>query len=104
MNTTRGPATQVVIVETELRFSLPELSRACGVEVAVLESLVREGVLTPLGEDPAQWSFEGAVLPRARAATRLLRGLELNASGTALVLELLDEIDSLRAQLRRLRG
>jgi chaperone modulatory protein CbpM len=42
------------------------------------------------------------VLPRARTAVRLQRDLELSAAGTAVVLDLLAEIDSLRARLRRL--
>ncbi len=104
MGNAESPFTHAVIVETDLQFSLPELGRACGVEVALLEALVHEGVLTPQGDDPARWSFAGAVLPRARMATRLLRDLELSASGTALVLELLEEIDTLQAQLRRPRG
>ncbi|MCY0854768.1 chaperone modulator CbpM [Cupriavidus sp. D39] len=36
-----------------------------------------------------------------RRAQRLTRDLELGAVGVALVLDLLDEIDSLRARLRR---
>jgi chaperone modulatory protein CbpM len=96
--------THTVIVETELQFSLPELSRACGVDVALLESLVHEGVLNPQGDSPTQWRFEGSVLPRARTATRLLQDLELSAPGAALVLDLFDEIEALKAQLRRLGG
>ncbi len=104
MNFVEGPFTHAVIVETDLQFSLPELGRACGVEVTLLESLVHEGVLTPHGDHPTQWRFEGSVLPRARTAARLLLDLELGVAGTALVLELLDEIDTLKSQLRRFRG
>lgn len=104
MSPTEIPVTQVVIVEADLQFSLSELGRACGVEAALLEMLVHEGVLTPQGDEPTQWRFAGAVLPRARMATRLLRDLELSAAGTALVLQLLEEVDALRAQLRRVRA
>jgi chaperone modulatory protein CbpM len=95
------PGTQVVIVETQLQFSLPELGRACGADVALLQALVHEGVLIPQGDDPAEWRFGGEALPRARKATRLLRDLELSAPGVALVLDLFDEIEALRSQLRR---
>lgn len=91
------------IVDAELLLSLQELSRACGADMTVLEALVHEGVLTPQGENPAQWRFAGAILPRARKAARLSVQLELGTSGTALVLELLEEIDALKAELRRLR-
>jgi chaperone modulatory protein CbpM len=91
-----------VLVEQELSFTLVELSRACLADTEQVVALVEEGVLTPSGDDPQRWRFDGATLARARAALRLARDLELNAAGTALVLDLLDEIDRLRAQLRRL--
>jgi chaperone modulatory protein CbpM len=97
-------SSEAVIVEAELHFSLQELSRACGASVTLIESLVHEGVLTPHGGDPTVWRFEGSILPRARRAARLSSELELGLSGTALVLELLEEIASLKAQLRRSRG
>jgi chaperone modulatory protein CbpM len=98
------PVIEAVIVESDLQFSLPELCRACGVDAALLEALVHEGALTPLGDAPAHWRFAGTMLARARMASRLSRDLELSASGTALVLDLLDEIGALRAQLQRLRS
>ena len=93
---------EAIIVESELTFTLAELSRVCGVEIALVETLVLEGVLSPQGEDAARWRFEGSVLPRARTATRLLMDLELNASAAALVLDLLDQIDALKADILRL--
>jgi chaperone modulatory protein CbpM len=96
--------THAVIVETEVQFSLSELSRVCGVHVELLESLVLEGVLTPSGDSPTQWRFDGSILPRARTAVRLVQDLELNAPGAALVLDLCGEIEALKSRLRRLGG
>lgn len=97
-----GMPVQGVIVEEELRFTLVELSRACCVDVAQLTVLVDEGVLQPeQGENPDAWQFGGPALRRARAALRLSRDLELGAAGTALVLDLLDEIEELNGRLRR---
>lgn len=104
MNNFEGSASQAVIVETELRFSIVELSRICGADIPTLEALVHEGVLIPLDPQSTQWIFSGAVLPRARKATRLLLELELNAAGAALVIDLMDELESLREQLRRQPG
>lgn len=104
MHSVEGSIAPAVIVETELQFSLHELSRVCGVEAALLEALVHEGVLTPQGDNPMHWHFEGSILPRARTAVRLIRDLELGTPGVALVLDLFDEIEALRSQLRRLRG
>ena len=104
MNSLELSMSHAVLVETELRFSLEELSRACGVDASMLEALIQEGALTPHGVCRTEWRFEGSLLPRARRATRLMRDLELGAPGTALVLDLFDEIEALRAQLRRLGG
>jgi chaperone modulatory protein CbpM len=101
MSDPETPMLQTVIVEMELRLSLSELSRACGVDPSLLESLVHEGALPMQGDNPEQWRFEGSILPRARKAARLVTELELGAAGTALVLELLDEIALLKAQLQR---
>lgn len=93
-----------VVVEEELQFTLVELSRACGADSAQLVSMVAEGVLTPQGDSESNWQFEGSALQRARSALRLSSDLELTLANTAFVLELLDEIHSLRIQLRRLGG
>lgn len=104
MNSIEGSASQAVIVETELQFSIMDLSRICGADVSTLEALVHEGVLTPLDLQSSQWVFSGAALPRARKATRLLMELELNAAGAALVIDLMEEVETLRSQLRRAGG
>ncbi len=91
-----------VVVEEEVQFTLVELSRASHTDIEQLLALVDVGALTPNGEDPQRWRFEGTSLQRARAALRLSRDLELSAAGVALVLDLLDEIETLRSRLRRL--
>ena len=91
-----------VLVEEEVQFTLNELCRLCGADREQLVALVDEGVLAASGDDQQAWRFGGANLQRARAAMRLTRDLELNAAGTALVLDLLDEIEALRSRLRRL--
>lgn len=94
-------AIDAVIVEEEVRFTLADLSRACRADSAWLIDLVEEGVLQPTGSGPDDWEFSGPALQRARVASRLSRDLELSAHGTALVLDLLDEIATLRARLNR---
>jgi chaperone modulatory protein CbpM len=94
-------ALDVVVVDDSLRFTLDELCRACGAEAARVVALVEEGVLEPAGSGSDDWTFSGTSLKRARTALRLLNDLELGVGGTALVLDLLDEIESLRSQLRR---
>lgn len=89
------------IVEDELTLTTVELGRAVHVNEASIELWVSEGVLQPSGASREQWRFSGRALSRVRVAMRLTRDLELNSSGVALALDLLDEIESLEAQLRR---
>jgi len=90
------------VVEEEVRFTLVELCRVCGADERELTAWVAEGVLEPEGESASAWRFSGASLRRAQRAVNLARDLEINASGIALALDLLDEIESLRARLARL--
>ena len=92
------------VVEEEIHLTLVELCRVCNVPEAEVRRWVGEGALEPIGEAPEQWRFGGASLRRTRVATRLVRDFELNPPGVALALDLLDEIEALRAHLRRLAG
>jgi len=96
------PPIRGVIVEETVQFTLLDLCRACRAERQQLIALVDEGVLQPIGDAPENWLFAGPSLRRARAALRVARDLELNLAGVALVLDLLDEIDALRARLQQL--
>ena len=89
------------IVEEDLQLTLIELCRACHAQEEQVQVWVVEGVLTPIGESPQEWRFAGASLRRARLALTLTRELEINAPGVALVLDLMDEIEALKASLRR---
>ncbi len=91
------------IVEEEVELTLGELSRACSVNAEWLLSLVEEGILDPVRREP-HWAFGGASLRRALTVHRLQRDLGVNLAGAALALELLDEIDTLRARLAALEG
>ncbi|SAL75561.1 Chaperone modulatory protein CbpM [Caballeronia terrestris] len=86
------------IVEEEVEFTLVELCRVSGASEEQLTMWISEGAFEPRGVRPEEWRFGGAALRRVRTASRLARDLEINAAGIALALDLLDEIDALRAQ------
>jgi chaperone modulatory protein CbpM len=92
------------VVEEEIHLTLVELCRVCHVPEEQVRDWVGEGVLEPVGASPPEWRFAGAALGRTRLATRLARDLEINAPGVALALDLLDEIEALRARLLRMAG
>ncbi len=102
MNQAHRSGLVATVVEEEIHLSLVELSRVCHVPEAQILVWVDEGVIEPEGESPQQWRFAGQSLQRTRLAGRLAHDLELNPQGVALALDLLDEIEALRAQLRRL--
>lgn len=101
MNQADTSATLAVVVETELRFSFSELCRASRGERARLLAFVDAGVLEAEGQAPEDWLFNGASLQRARVALRLADDFGLDGTSTALVLDLLDRIDTLQGELRR---
>jgi chaperone modulatory protein CbpM len=98
MNTNHLAVPRAVLVEEEIEFTLVQLESACCAERELLIALVEEGVLLPSGRDPENWRFAGTALRRARIAVRLTHDLEMSAAVAALVLDLLDEIEMLRAQ------
>jgi chaperone modulatory protein CbpM len=91
------------VVEEELQLTLVELSRACRAPEQQIHVWVGEGVLEPVGTAaerlaPTEWRFAGATLRRARLAWRLTRDLEVNAAGVAVALDLIEQIEALRAE------
>ena len=94
------PHVSATILEEQVGLSLSEVSRACAVHAEMIVDLVIEGVLVPDGREPHRWRFTGVHVRRATVALRLQRDLGLNLAGAALALELLDEVEALRAQLR----
>ena len=94
------PQASATILEEQVGLSLGEISRACAVRAELIVELVNEGVLAPDGRVPHHWRFTGVHLRRATVALRLQRDLGLNLAGAALALQLLDEVEALRSQLR----
>ncbi|CAM3815920.1 chaperone modulator CbpM [Polynucleobacter antarcticus] len=89
------------VIEDEVHMSIIEISQATRAPQDLIMAWVSEGVLSPAGCSPEDWRFSGDALKRARTAAHLTHDLELNVSGVALALDLLDEITRLRNQLHR---
>jgi len=80
--------------------TLEQLCQACGVQPDWVISLVEESIIEPHGEEIHSWRFSGASLVRVRSALRLQRDLGVNLAGIALALDLMEELESLRAQIK----
>ena len=79
--------------------SLQDLCRFCHADETWVVDLVEHGVLEPMGSTSGNWRFVGTSIARAKKARRLTRDLGINTAGVALVLDLLEERDTI---LRRL--
>lgn len=104
--------TELHWVDEQSACSLHELAAAARLSEAELRELVDLGVLQPLAPaaampratPPGEPSFAVACLPRLRALRRMRDDLELDAHGASVALALLERIDELERQLRRLRA
>jgi chaperone modulatory protein CbpM len=83
--------------------TLEQLCHACGVRIDWVVSLVEESIIEPQGEAMQVWRFSGGSLVRVRSALRLQRDLGVNLAGIGLALDLMEELESLRSQLKVMR-
>jgi len=88
-----------VLLDEQVYYSLKDVCHVCGCETEWVVGLVEQGVLHPSGSTRQVWQFPGSSLHTAMKARRLQQDLDLNLSGVALVIDLLEEMESLRKRL-----
>ena len=88
------------VVGDEGVLALEELARACGAEAEWIVELVAVGVLAPQGRETSDWRFRAADLTCARRVFRLQRDFDASLDAAAVMLDLLDQIEQLRARLK----
>jgi chaperone modulatory protein CbpM len=81
--------------------TLEELCSACALERDWLVLRVREGLIPATEAGAAEWRFSSATLTRVRRMRDLERTYDAAPELAALAADMLEEIDRLRAQLRR---
>jgi chaperone modulatory protein CbpM len=89
-----------VCLSDEHALELEAFAAACGTQIDFVRLLVDEGLLAPATQQPA-WRFGGEEIARVRRIRRLQRDFEANLQSVAVMLDLIDEIERLRAQLQR---
>ncbi len=89
-----------VRVDDDHPLELDAFALACGIEADFIRLLIDEGLVQPLARHPA-WRFGGDELARVRRIRRLQRDFEANLQSVAIMLDLLDEVERLRAVLHR---
>lgn len=85
----------------EACLTLEQLAAACAVEPAWVVHLVDEGLFPTLPGPAGEWRFDTMALRRARRIRAIERGFDAAPELAALVADMLEELDELRATLYR---
>lgn len=97
---------EIVVIESQhehVLFTLEEVCERCDIHVDIIIEMIEYGIVEPV--EPIEqstesiWYFNSHALVRLQRAQRLMNGLELNLSGVALSLELMDEIEELQQRI-----
>ncbi len=85
--------------ERIVSLTITEVIDSFGISETYIIELIDEGVLLKPEQDKTEWQFDERDLCRIRTVLRLERDLGVNLAGSALALELLDEIERLNERL-----
>jgi chaperone modulatory protein CbpM len=97
-------ALSVELIDEQRTFTLSELCRCFAIEAELVEALVEQGILEPVGRRGYHWCFPASSLRRTRITLHLQRDLGVNLAGAALALDLLERIEELDARLRAMKS
>ncbi|MHB1947604.1 MAG: chaperone modulator CbpM [Gammaproteobacteria bacterium] len=89
----------IVSIEEYPELTLEEICHACHVPADFIQDIIDFGIIEPHGASIASWRFDAEHLRRVRTVVHLHHDLEVNLAGAALVLDLLDELQRMRARL-----
>ena len=84
--------------------TLQEVTQSVHLTVDTVITIVEHGIVEPRGERPEQWQFEPGMLATLQRANRLRQDLELDWEAVALAVSLIDQVQELRRDNRRLRA
>ncbi|MEE4638046.1 MAG: chaperone modulator CbpM [Wenzhouxiangella sp.] len=90
------------LIAQDLDADLEEICRICGLDVEELRQWILEGVAEPRSGSACDWQFSARQLRRVSVARRLRRDLELDARALPVVLDLIEEVETLRRRVRLL--
>lgn len=98
------PSNEIItayVLDDDACLTLEELCAACAVEPRWVIHHVEEGLLPPLSGSVGSWRFSGACLTRTRRIRALERDFDAVPELAALMVDLLEEVETLRARVRR---
>lgn len=89
----------VAVAEQDPELSFEDLCHACLVAPQDIQEMIEYGVIDPRGVSYETWRFDLEHVQRIRKVLHLQHDLEVNLAGAALVLELIDEMEKMRAKV-----
>ena len=92
-----------ILMDETSNISFAELCKLMHFSEDWLVELVEHGFFHSFTTPIQQINFDCQMLHRLQAAFRLQRDLELNISGTVLVMELLDQLETMHSKLNVLQ-
>jgi MerR family transcriptional regulator/heat shock protein HspR len=98
------PRAPITLYRTEHeQLTLNGLATCTGVHPALIEYFVEYGLLEPSARMGTQLLFDPACIARLRMIERLRRDLGANLAGIAVILDLLERLNSLQREVEQWR-
>ncbi|MNE30936.1 Chaperone modulatory protein CbpM [compost metagenome] len=86
-----------------VQLNMNEFCQSVGLAPDYVIEIVEHGIVEPQGRTPDEWRFDDSASALARRAAKLRDDLQIEWEGVALALELLEEVQQLRAENRMLK-
>lgn len=86
-----------------IEISLTEICRAVDLSEQHFIQLIEHDIVHPKGEAQNAWFFDVAMVSVAKRAVRLHRDLELDWAAIAVIVELIEQRDQLKAENESLK-
>jgi chaperone modulatory protein CbpM len=90
-----------IVGAVEATLTLGQVCAVCAIEEEWIVRHVQEGLFAVSGTTVTEWRFSSADLRRAQRMRALERDFDAAPELAALMADMLDEMDELRARLRR---
>lgn len=81
-----------------------ELCEVTQIPSGIVIEVIEHGIVEPEGKDPETWVFDTQMISVTKRAWRLHTELDIEWSGVALAIQLLDEMEILRVENENLRS
>lgn len=92
------------ILEENVCYSFRQICHLVQLPAETVCEMIELGILEPVNTPQEPRQFSGSGINRLRCAQRLKRDLGVNNAGAALAVDLLEEIQTLRARIRLLEN